>query len=199
MSAVKALKRIDQRSKSLLFGYTREHTRDIPIPITYLCLLYYFQHDKWNEILISPKIKLKDNATIEHIGSGGKCNAFLTKKWSSGKCHWKFQVINLREFWNDMLIGIWEAKHTPPLNKDFTYNSIRGIGEIVNRRNKANGQVLKNGDIIELFVDFDELKMGDKINGCDYYPFDKKDREIEQSEYIVGVTLLMPGDSIKLL
>ena len=214
MSAVKALKdkRVDERLELLLFGYNREHTRDIPIPITYLCLLYYFIHDKWNKILISPSIKLKqDNATIEHIGNDwNSCNAFLKNKWSSGRCQWKFQVINLNhnrnfDFLNRISIGIWKAQYTPPLNAYFLadLDYVRGFGTAINRRKRAYGKLLQVGDIIEMFVDFDhdKLRMRWQINGSHFHEIwePEEGRRISQSEYIVGVNLLMPGDSIKLL
>ena len=108
MSATKATtKKVDKRTKSSLFGYNRKHPRNIPIPITYLCLLYYFEYDKWNKSLIDPAIKLKDdNVTIQHIGGpNGKhasSNAYLANQWSSGQCQWKFKVINLVK-----KVGMW--------------------------------------------------------------------------------------------
>ena len=96
----KALKKVDERYKLLLFGYNRKHHQNVPIPVTYLCISYYFEYDKWNKLLISPAIELKnDGAIIEHIGDPKgritSCNAYLTNIWKSGKCQWKFKVINL--------------------------------------------------------------------------------------------------------
>ena len=199
---------MDEGSTLLLFGYNREHTRDIPVPVTYLCLLYYFEYDKWNKLRISERIELKDdNVTIEHIGRRAtRYNAFLTNKWSSGKCQWKFQVVNLKKFSNierggRVFIGIWKAKYTPPLSIPFSAWNTRCVGTSINLRNKANGEMLKVGDIIDMFVDFDELRMRFQINGTDFYSSEdhKEGIKIENSEYIVGVNLEWPGDSIKLL
>ena len=101
MSATKAaLKKVDERTKCLLFGYNRKHPQTIPIPITNLCLFYYFEHDKWNELLMHSEIELKsDNATIEKIGKHrASCNAYLSKEFESGKHEWKFKIINLKYY-----------------------------------------------------------------------------------------------------
>ena len=203
MSATKAaLKKVDNRSKWLLFGYNRQHP-SIPSPITYLCLLYYFEYDKWSESLISSCIKLKDdNATIEHIGDKRiSCNVYLTNKWSSGKCQWKFKVINLnKKEWmshSRISIGIFEVSNNqqPPLSRRWGNYSIT-----LNFKNQVNGRALEIGDIIEMFVDFDELNIKWKINGIDYSNYIKRRKiTIKPGKYIVAVNLFAPKDSIKLL
>ena len=207
MSTFKALlAKVDNRSKGLLFGYNRQHPSSIPSPITYLCLLYYFEYDKWRESLMGAPIKLKDdNVTIEHIGDKRiSCNACLTNKWSSGKCQWKFKVMNLNKkesMSNSRIsIGIFEVTNDqqPPLHGRLP---VLGNYDItLNFKNQANGHVLEIDDIIEMFVDFDELNIKWKINGIDYSNNSVRGTiAIRPGKYIVAVNLFAPGDSIKLL
>ena len=118
------------KQELLLFGFNSKHNRDIPIPITKICLSYYLCTDEWDSSRMHEGIELKsDNATILKIKKKWSCNAYLTKAVSTGSHEWKFKVValsddeKLNRISCRIAIGLFDLKTDcdidPPLSHHF--------------------------------------------------------------------------------
>ena len=68
-SVANKLRLVDDASKYLVNGYIRDKEETIincyvPVIIIDLCLLYYFEYDKWDKERIGDGLKLNDNNCI---------------------------------------------------------------------------------------------------------------------------------------
>ena len=224
MSATRqALKFVDTRSKYSVYGFNREASDkfkcNIPIPITNVCLLYYFINDNWDKECISSRMEIdeKENCCSMTYDEEDDCNtAFLKKVFCSGIHQWRFKI---RKVWIDKkkdadnwttTIGLC------PQHDDYSAKEIADDGLFVTQDGfgfgyqigkfvlQFEGSYLKTNygkrcvenDIIEMIADCDKGKLSYKINGIDYgqaFTLEKGQK------YRAAVNLDKPGDSIQLL
>ena len=222
MSATKkALALVDIKSKYTVFGFNREASDlfncNIPIPISHLCLVYYFESDNWDKKRIRTGMKV-ENCTLTKMAtkeSEFDCRkAFLLKRFNQGKHCWKFKIKNIyidqKKYPNwTTTLGIVPISNKRPLNAvaaTFLWN--RGVtrydggygfgyqcGKIYPSDIKYGKRCTKN-DIIEMIVDCDKAEISYKINGINY----GKAFDIDTNNtYQVCINLDETGDSIQLL
>ena len=95
-------------------GYVRDikcvmtnSTADIPLLIDYICALFYYIFEAWDQNRIASGCKIsEDRLAVQCIK--GYSTACLTKVAILGKHHWKFQLMGWRM--NYILIGIIKTK-----------------------------------------------------------------------------------------
>ena len=198
------------KQELLLFGFNSKHNRDIPIPITKICLSYYLCTDEWDSSRMHQGIELKsDNATILKIKKKWSCNAYLTKAVSTGYHEWKFKVValsddeKLNRISCRIAIGLFDLKTDcnidPPLSHHFVdyYGQNREYIYCFNTSpiyDEWSASINVN-DIIEMNLDFDKSQLKWKING----KLLETIKGIKSSKFKVGVNLFAPGDSLQLL
>lgn len=99
---------------------------------------------------------------------------------------------------NRITIGIFDVYQGLPLNKLFFDPCYYAP---VNKLNLNNNRLLRNGDIVEMFVDFDSMELKWKINGIHFKRWKRRNYKIKihKSQFRAGINLFVPGDSVKLL
>ena len=218
MSATKrALEFVDAKSKYTVFGFNREAAHlfkcIIPTPITDLCLLYYFEYDKWDKEYIGDMMEILGNDCLKYAdqsGNGGY-TAFLKKEFDSGIHSWRFRIkkvdINAENpgAWRTT-IGIFPVTDQEDLKITaggvFILHGGYGwgyqSGQVVNSAfdfTKYGKRCVEN-DIIQMIVDCDKGEISYTINEIEY----GKAMDIKTDTlYRAAVNLCMPGDCIQLL
>ena len=223
LSTKKKLELVDIKSKYTVFGFNREASDlfnyNIPIPITNLCLLFYFQSDKWDQDCIGKGMRVDiDGILIKDSAKKRRdyATAFLTKVFSKGIHRWKFKVLsiceNAQKQYNDnnwtTTIGIYPLSKIPPKYIcDFAFPHCGGCGfdyklaglahfERAKHKKRKYGKRCYVDDIIEMIVDCDKGELSYIINGNDYgiaFSIDTNEK------YRAAVNLDRAGDSIQLL
>eukprot|EP01084_Bolivina_argentea_P306944 530479_1 len=207
------LNSIPQRNKDVVFGFTREQENVsnnnfiMPQMIKYLCLLYLNQNkDEFDVDNNDKDIKLNGNcvSTIHSMAHTIISSCLLQNQVHQRKHIWKFKINKYN--YQSTAIGIHNAKFEFTRDKFFdideNYNcpgyamSFGGKKTDISSHNawgKSTGLQFKKGDIIDIILDFNEMKLyGKKGDEC-VELFD-----IEKGTYRAAVTLR--GDcSISLL
>ncbi len=118
---------------------------------------------------------------------------------------WKFKAVKITCSWT--LIGIWKTNSgTPPINSYFTNVNNNGYAYVINSQHKTNpskqgycgpkyGVICKDGDVIEMTLDFNTLCLSYRVNGSDY----GKAFDVDNTTYKAAITLFSKGDSISLI
>ena len=219
MSATtKALEIVEIKSNHTVFGFNREASNlfniNIPIPITSLCLSYYFMDDNWDKNCIGKAMEVCDNACLIKRGdSYGGCTAFLSKEFDSGIHSWTFKIRHVWiDRWGESLswqtaLGIFPASKIPPQcvtntafifsgGYGFCYRMGRSIDYHKKKYYRKYGKRCYVDDIIEMIVDCDKGEMRYRINGTEY---ENAYNIIKHRKYRAAVALFCKGDSIQLL
>ena len=193
---------MDERSKCLIFGYNRRHSYgNVPIAITYLCVLYYFDYGEWDKSRIHSNLELMtDNVMIKKKGENLDrclCTAYLKREVETGIHKWKFKIIKINwnrtcNYVNRITIG---ALNIDKCVKDrsvagFPLDSLFYSIHFCISDDQANV-----GDIIEIVMDFEILKIKFNVNDGERI----EEANIEPSKYKMFVCFSIGGDSIKLL
>eukprot|EP01084_Bolivina_argentea_P034575 64017_1 len=205
----KALRYVDAKSKDTVFGFTRNISKtynyNIPIVITNITLLYYFENDNWDKTLVGDFMHIDEHNCLTHKGDVSG-TAFLTKEFDSGVHSWRFKIEKVCDYGkNDWTttIGIFDATENMSIacNDVFVRYGIGfgyQMGHIVNCDADdftEYGIRCKKGDIIEMIVDCDKQELKYIINGVDY----GKAFDIDKKKYRAAVNLWAKGDAIRLL
>ena len=185
---------IDEKTKYLIFGFIRDAQKlfpsdvifyNIPTLINYLCALFYFVKDEWDETRIAAKYKiLQDKVTLESSNEtewDDESSACMKNIAYSGKHHWKFKIIKWPKS-EYIIIGI--IKNDPELiekvvgtflggipNSTYCldlYTTELNVHEKYSRWNKGYGVEGNEGDIIDMYLDLDKLELSYAINGKYY-------------------------------
>ena len=198
-------KKVNLKLMQLAYGYARRQTKDIPQPIIDLILLFYCQFDEWdpdvvegNVVIINKKrVKVRRSKLSPRGGS-----AFLKNIISDGVFAWKFKIINVcvgMEFGVMKISKInrscgqlfdrtnghsWEATRYKDKGwlmdpKTYTQTMLREYGP-----------QCKNGDVIEMILDLEQMTMRYKVNGVDLgIAFE----EVEKTEYKAAIFMYAYG------
>ena len=200
-------------SQSLLENNT-DSTSIIPTIVFHICLLFYYDFDKWDINTISQDLMFDgNNANIvkykENEDPGLWSSAYLLRICNSaegGIHHWRFRIINCDSVWN--LIGIWRVtqKSKPPLGY-FTTGTNAGYALCLNRgklvdRSHGGGTLESKycrecvaNDIVEMYLDFKTMELRFTINDQDY----GKAFDVDHGKYRAAVCLQRREGAVELL
>eukprot|EP01084_Bolivina_argentea_P209045 356180_1 len=189
------LNNVNDQSKLIVYGYLREFQNDtfyeisklnpyynVPEIVQNICLIYYHAYDKWDSQYIAKVHTLnEENQCIEHTGETSYRSSFCSTIVDYGKYHWKFKIKHIPESGGWMVIGIWKtiSMSKPPTNTYFTegdsYKS--GYGYVIpyawitnatgGGKGGAYGVECKSGDIVDMFLNFDDLTLKYSVNDKD--------------------------------
>ena len=206
------VKSIHARIQLIVYGYFREHRQflfgndesvAVPPLIIHICLLFYY-YDTWDKQYIGKELQIDaDNPDIVRYPDGNNTHmynsAFLTRVCDSndgGIYYWKFKLISMQCVWN--IIGVWKVEENkiPPRNtyftngKDVAYGLCLTNGKLVKvatggSTNKLYADPIKANDIIEMYLDFDNMELRFTINNKDY----GKAFDIAKSKYRAAICL----------
>eukprot|EP01084_Bolivina_argentea_P306943 530478_1 len=204
------LNSIPQRNKDVVFGFTREQENVsnnnfiMPQMIKYLCLLYLNQNkDEFDVDNNDTYIKLNGNSIIcmsnSYVTSCSLKNIVYERKhiWKfkinkNGNQHSAIGIFNTKcEFEKDVYFDClaFQCEHS-----NFSGYGISFSGKVTNLDNasvgwgKSIGLTFKEGDIIEIILDFNEMKLYTKKDDKYVHLFD-----IEKGKYKAAVAMV--GDS----
>ena len=205
-------KNIDQRTKDLISGYTRNaQTTNINIPplINYICALFYYVTDKWNKQRTTQNCQISDDElTMQSINEN--TTAFLTQIAKSGQHHWKFKINEWASGYAEhLIIGIvkdiaiekviqdqWIGKRE---NTSYCLDVSLNELNIHNKYNAWQGGYANNckeGDIIDMYLDLDELELSFSIDDIHY----GKAFDIDSGYgYVAAVSVWRDGSKLTLV
>lgn len=208
----------DAEDELIVFGFLRPLYREttdqndgaVPPTLQKLCQSFYSVISQWDESSNwhSEKMQVVDSGNSIKMKRTGWGSAFLTEQYSEGFHHWRFKLQSLdcrRRYY--VLFGIWKAESGPPiLDSFFTDKKENGYamnvidGTLTVPRMPGCGGVkyatyCKTGDIIDMYLDFDELMLTFAINGK-YY---ENGQEVEDTAYKAAVTMYWEQDTIRLV
>ena len=199
---LRILKRCNQKTKDIVFGYIHSINNEIPKEILNICLLFYSNGcDEWDKDYISQDFKrCGDNILIKTKRS--TANAFLKRIMNDGYHEWKFKIPIYNQG-SDTLIGIWRIKDneqsSPPLDL-FWFSNGHAFG--LHGRLFGDGNTRNHGlsacghnTIIHMILDFNNLSLSYNVNGITY----GKAFDIKPGKYRAAVYLCQKGDSIELI
>eukprot|EP01084_Bolivina_argentea_P209042 356176_1 len=191
------LNNVNDKSKLIVYGYLREFQNDtfheickvnpyynIPEIIQNICVIYYHLYDEWDSQYIANVHTLnEENQCIEHTGRLKYESSFCSTIAHSdyGEYHWKFKIKHdiKQVYW--IVIGIWKtmSKPKPPTHTHFTEGSSykSGYGYVVTEAQTTGptggvsggsyGVKCKSGDIVDMFLNFDDLTLKYSVNDKD--------------------------------
>ena len=213
------LKSINKDTKHTVYGFIREAQSllpsnniyyTIPNEICFLCICYYSKYHTFDTRFNTNLLGMDDKCRI--IGrwknmNDKHCSIFLNGiiKMNTGKYHWRFQVISCNADWQ--LIGVWRINgFNLPINTIFAYqkssyalniSSAKLVSRDTQKYNYDDkfGVKCKNGDVIEMEFDSDELTVSycinDKHHGIAF--------KVDHGYYRAGIGLFYAGDTIKII
>jgi len=187
-----------------------EDTSSLPEGLNKLCQSFYSVIIKWDESSkwYNDNMHLVDSGNCISMKSTGWGSAFLTEEYSEGLHHWKFKLQSLdarRRYY--VLFGIWKSESgSAILDSFFTDQKDNGYamnvidGTLTVPRMPGCGGIkyatyCKTGDVIDMYLDFDELLLTFAINGK-YYP---KGQKVEDTTYKAAVTMYWQKDTIRFI
>ena len=216
-------KHIPSRFQRIVNGYLRisqslltnnnDSISIIPSIIFHICLLFYYDFDKWDSNAMGIDLMFDEtNANIvRYKGREYRQtynSAYLRRICNSeegGIYHWKFRFINLNHIWN--LIGIWKVTedkepetHYFTQGRDAAYALCVSDGKLVDRSHGGDSSkqyscVCDNGDILEMYLDFETMELRYTINDQDY----GKAFDVDPGKYRAAICLHQPKGAIELL
>ena len=219
MSAVEKfheIKNMDKESIYTVYGFIRDSQKMLPknkpyynIPelINKICLIFYYDNDEWDKKYISSGMKLVNKNCLVQTQINYK-SSFGKRIIKSGKKNWKFRIEKCQyESWG-ILIGIWkiESEKEPPTETYFTHRGDNAAyafnvdyAKLVNKRGSGHGRdygiKCKDGDIIDMYLDMNNLTLSFAINNKHY----GKAFDIEDTPYRLAVMMQDINNSITML
>ena len=202
-----------------VYGYIREIAKlllsnhcltqnFIPDALYQLCLKFYLvTEDDWD-----PNCK-GDSMIIDGNIISKTCNgyqsAFLVNRVSSGIHTWSFKIISHPLNSSNIDIGIWKCKNygkpiissyfTKKKNNGYAYVATKGVLTVANsagRYGRDYGKKCRINDIIEMYLDLDQLKLKYIVNG---YQYQIAYHDIEKTTYRAVVDMYSKHDQIELI
>ena len=211
------IKQIPQTNKDLAFGYLRENEQksraNYPQLIKYLILLYSNRQDHFDPNATHKQIEIEGNTITGRWNK--RAHSFLKNIVIEGIHIWKFryhQDLDDDFEWPEGCVGIWKTKSGVPdvggTPIDGPYESKICTGYIITMdgyrtdatdpgtysQHKFRPEV-KDGDIIEMILDFNKLILTFKIND----EIKAKIDGIENTAYRAAVATFEYGEGFTLL
>ena len=188
---VKKIKNISAKMVQIVYGYVRRQRENIPQPIIDFILLFYCEYDEWDVVTSSV---VKDGKCIQLQGKSMIAgNAYLKNTISDGVFSWRFKIVSVCD---EMNIGVVKASNiNTSWGRFFQVANTAYVWEAVHYKNKGclmnptkgghvmlrdYGPACKDGDIVEMVLDLEQMTMRYKVNDIDLgIAFE----EIEKTEY----------------
>lgn len=215
--------RADVDDELIVFGFLRELAKEalgeeeqaeqsedggIPEEVSKMTQCFYSVIIKWAESSKwhNGNMHLIDSGNCISMKQTGWGSAFLTEEYSEGLHHWRFKLQSLdsrRRYY--VLFGVWKSETGPPiLDSFFTDKKDNGYamnvidGTLTVPRMPGCGGIkyatyCKTGDVIDMYLDFEELLLTFAINGK-YYA---KGQRVEGTTYKAAVTMYWEQDTIR--
>ena len=201
---VELLKHISIRNKLSVAGYIREEVFAncklyiVPSIIDFIVLYLFTVVERFDPQNIGRHHTLNGN-TITHTGHNwDNSSSFCEKIVDKGKHHWQFKIIKN----GSIVIGMWKCKDGNPPKSDYFWYNNKGYGYCTGNGYTGHGSSLreygikcKADDIVDMFVNFDDLTLRYSVNNKDYGVA----WEIENTQYKCAVYTYSKNDSIKLI
>ena len=200
------LHKIKQSRKDAVAGYIREDKllkdQEIPEAIVLICTLFYGAgcdefDPKWKGQFMTLS---DDNKRVEYkyrsdLNIESNQSIFCKKIIDSGYHEWKFKIVENTDSSCHFIIGLWRCADNvdPPVDTFFTDGKYQGYGWFLDRKAKTEshdgnygakfGVDVKEGDVIEMSVDFDRLSLCWKVNEISI----GKSHDITQDKYRAAI------------
>ena len=224
--SAKALKAIPQRYKDLAFGYLRQHESKYkmhyPQPVKYLCLIYSIPKDEFDPFCTNKALTHVGYCILSNSDTSSSDhevrNSYLRNIVSTGVHVWRFKYHQLvkNNTYNIRaprycMIGIWKTVYGPPsLTGDISNTSLMYIptGYGINMCGFKSygvscgllqGKTAKNGDVIEMKLDFNELRLTYYMIYDGFKLFNEKFENIEDTSYRAVVSVCSKGYGFSLI
>ena len=210
---VAKLKQISDKIKTIVYGYMHDIIRrlslelEIPTEIINLCVLFYHKHDRFDTKWISKAMRVEGMDNDRIITIKNACtSSFLELITERGRHEWKFKIYKLDGSYCGILIGIWKVREnvSPPIDTYFTEGGnagygFHGQGKLTNGSNGSTkdlfGIKCKEGSIIEMILDYNNLSLSYIIDGVNY----GKAFDVDNAKYRAAVYTCSEGDIVQLL
>ena len=216
MSTLRDLKEVDTETTKLVYGFCRRIHNLFPSDIPYysmqsvivdICIAFYWKPYQWicdGPLFNSGLFSIDGDIVTKLRSTNG--NIFLENLMSSGVHQYSFRFIGYEHLaLDDGIIGIASEKDTERTGLPFILAQCSfGFGTA--ERTKAGpdtwgikdsyGKQAKDGDIVQMIVDLDNMTLRYSINGEDQGIAHK---DIPQNRYRVAVYLYKKGCKIELL
>lgn len=192
------IKSIHRNNKLLVFGFIREHDKvtnqNTPQLANYLCLLFMVEtDDQWSTDSKCKHHSIKINGkTAKRMTEYGYKSAYLSNRVSSGIHIWTFKYVNIG-YYDKIGIHSTTDKLTVGFDLDSGHDAYAfafGGGSLKEReilRYGSGGGIAgyynRNGDIIEMTLNFNQLSLSYRVN--EVYCFRKS---IKKGTYVAGMT-----------
>ena len=207
------VRKIEQKSKNLVFGYVRNVQRSFPtnivyytIPtlITHWILLYYYIWEKIDEDNCAPEYALsKDNRVITLQQNWSSGAVYFKKVLKSGIHRWKFRIlyVNDEHYW--MTIGVFKTKtdksrvsacRVDNFSEEYGYGWLVNYQQISARWSRYGHRDCKAGDIIQMILNLNDWTLRYILNGKD---LGVAWNNIEKTTYKAVVSANNKDDSIE--
>ena len=215
---LKKLDNIDVERQMVVSGYIHEYEsmnkQNIPKEIILICILFYgYGVDEWDVDQISIGMQLSDRKlTKVKRGVLYASSSYCKRIIECGTFLWRFKIDDCSNGvgWDDggkFMIGIWKVNgdEEPQTDTYFTRDGdgygFDPVGGVISNdagytsADQKYGVKCKNGTIVEMLLDMNELTLSYKINDKDY----GKAFDVEKCKYRAAVYMLTENDAITLL
>lgn len=199
-----------EREELMVFGYLRRESGDLIIPKALKNVIASFVGPfvGWDKELKGAGMDIVDDGKCIVMSRGYAFqSAYLTDEFSHGIHHFRFKIENGPQSGLYYLFGIWKTNSgKPKTDSYFTYYKHSGYAfdcpygrfttpGIPGGGGPGYGKPCKQGDIIDMFIDFNLLRLTFAINE-EYFP---NGQVIEATTYKVAVCVGRVKNKIRLI
>ena len=210
-------KTIDTRTQDLIDGYIKIIQQSLPTDNVYYIipalvirwiLLYFYIRDQFDRNHCADCYTISDdNYIITKSPTDTTGCVYCSQIRRHGIHRWRFKLRNVTANQTFIVIGIWKVNHEMNVNSDLWQWSAQGkaYGWIVNYKRKINGDKSEwysygkkecvTGDVIEMILDLNKMKLSYFCNGEDY---GRAYKSLEKTGY-KAVVHCGQGESVELL
>merc|ERR1712228_11418 len=209
----KRIKTANKRIRYSVYGYVRvnKYMLEIPESVIDIVLCFYYLIDEWdkknlNSAVTSILLKNENCVQLGPVNSLESGSAYLTNIVSEGVFSWRFKII---QACNEMNFGITNNIKASTLNRFFVdYDSgyaweavhyeeggyLMDPKMIRHQKLKQYGPRCKNGDVVEMILDLEQMTLRYKVNDIDYgVAFEN----IEKTQYKAAIFMYVYGKANK--
>lgn len=216
-----SVKKRNSRTRDLIFGYFRDSHDNYFISdnpyyslqplIVYTCIAYYFKHE-WDTEIVSDRIQIKGGTVTKT--KRGTTTVLIKDEISSGKHEYEIRIIECKTAVKercDIIFGIIDDKILKEKHASFVHDWIFWRGyyyvptdgdivvdlddDVVQIHDRKYRDICKNGDVMKLRMNLDDLEMEYFINDAAIATI----KPIKKAVYNIGVYLYCKDTIIELL
>ena len=207
------IKKIDQESKDVIYGYVKGIQKLFPADIVYFTiptlvihwvLLYHYIGDQIDDSKLSEQYALSCENTVITVQTG-RISDFVPfqKVVENGIHQWKFKILKVNEDRLFMTLGIAKANIEIYCDRVDNFKERDGYGWMMNCNTLTNwtsytkgNKVCVSGDIIGMILNLNAMTLSYIVNDEDWgVAYD----DIEQTAYRAVVSANCKGDAIQFI